>query len=647
MAKAAEATPVAGAQAETLTFQAEVSRLLDIVANALYSNQEVFLRELVSNASDACDRLRYEALTKPDLLGEDSEFRITITPDAKRRALAISDNGIGMSREEMVQNLGTIARSGTAAYMAALDGPGGKDGKKKGEAGLSLIGEFGVGFYSAFMVADQVSVVSRRAGEDAAWQWTSDGKGGFEVAPAERESRGTTVTLKLRAAAKEFTDPQRLRRVVHTYSDHIAVPIALADGDKTETINTASALWTRPASEIGEDQYKEFYHHVAHSFDDPWLVLHNRVEGKIEYTSLLFVPSHKPFDLFDPDRKPQLRLYVRRVFITDECEALVPPYLRFLRGIVDSEDLPLNISREMLQTTPVLAKIRAGIVRRVLRELAKKAEKEPESYAAFWQQFGAVLKEGLYEDAERREELFKLVRFRTTAGEDPVSLADYVGRMQPGQDAIYYITGDDAEAIARSPHLEGFAARGIEVLLLSDPVDDFWIPHVREYDGKPFRSVTQGAADLEQIEKPEGQDAEAAKAEDDTAPTDRLIAFVKLALQDQVKDVRASQRLTDSPVCLVADEGDLDMHVERLLRQHKQLDSAAMRILEINAKHPLIRCLADMVGRDGADQTLRDLAQLLLDQARIIEGETLSDPAAFSRRLSQVLVSGLSARAGD
>ncbi|NNG02647.1 MAG: molecular chaperone HtpG [Inquilinus sp.] len=626
---------------ERLPFQAEVSRLLEIVAKSLYSEKEVFLRELISNASDACDRLRYAALTNPDLVAEaggGAGYRIVLSVDAKARTLTIADNGIGMNRDELLENLGTIARSGTAAFVKGL----GSDAKKD----TALIGQFGVGFYSAFMVADHVAVLTRKAGESNGWRWTSDGKGEYTIAETGGLQRGTRIVLHLSEGEDEFLDEDRLRQIVKTHSDHIAVPIVLAraaakedEAPAEETLNRASALWTRPRSEIDEEQYREFYRHVAHAFDEPWMTLHYRAEGKIEYTALLFVPTAAPFDLFHPDRQHRVKLYVRRVFVSDHAEGLLPPYLRFLRGIVDSEDLPLNVSREMLQNIPLVAKIRHGLTRRVLGELAKKAESDAEGYAAFWGAFGPLLKEGAYEDFENREALLGLLRFRSTAVEGWTSLADYLGRMKEGQAAIYTIVGDDLETLKKSPQLEGFRARGVEVLLLTDPVDEFWIPAVAQYQDKLFKSVTRGGADLDTIAKPEaegGTDADQPKA--DTAA---LIAAFKAALGDQVKDIRASNRLTDSPVCLVADEGDMDMHLERLLKQHKQLDTAAARILEINPGHRLIARLADEAQADGGAERLADMAFLLLDQARIVEGETLPDPAAFARRMAEALERGL------
>jgi molecular chaperone HtpG len=610
---------------EKLGFQAEVSRLLDIVAHSLYSDRAVFLRELISNASDACDKLRYLSLTEPGLVADDPEFKITVALDKDKKTLTVSDNGIGMNREELISHLGTIARSGSAQFVQALE-----DGKSKD---VSLIGQFGVGFYAAFMVADQVTVVSRKAGETQSWKWVSDGKGEFEIGEAERAGRGTDIILHIKKDAAEFLEKSRVSTIITKYSDHIALPIKLIEGGKEEKVNQAAALWTRSKSDITEEQYRDFYRHVAHAFDEPWGTLHFKAEGKIEYTGLVFIPTVKPFDLFHPDRKQSLKLYVKRVFITDHCEELLPHWLRFVKGLVDSEDLPLNISREMLQQNPVLAKIRQGVVKKVLDYLRRRAENEAEAYATFWSNFGAVLKEGLYEEPEQREALLKLARFRSTHGDALVSLADYVGRMKEGQTSIYYLTGDSLEAAARSPQLEGYRAKGIEVLLLIDGVDEFWVPAVGEYDGKSFKSVTRGGADLDAIK---GAAKTENKPEPAAAGIDNLVALMKLALKDAVKDVRVSQRLTDSAVCLVADDGDMDMRLARLLQQHKRIDALAPRVLEINGSHPVIAALAKAVS-SGKGDAVADAAWLLLDQARIQEGETLSDPTAFAKRLGEVL----------
>jgi molecular chaperone HtpG len=627
------------------TFQAEVSRLLDIVAHSLYSEKQIFLRELISNASDACDRLRYAALTQPELAAADAIYKIALGIDKAGRTLTISDNGIGMNRDDLVENLGTIARSGTAAFVNQLSGDQRKD--------VALIGQFGVGFYSSFMIADKVEVLSRKAGDEAAWLWTSDGRGEYTVAPAEKASRGTLITLHLRAEEDEFLEPERLRHIVKTYSDHIAIPIVMAGADgKEEAINAASALWTRSKNEITADQYKEFYHHVGHGFDDPWLTIHYQAEGRIAYAALVFVPTAKPFDLFHPERKHRLKLYVKRVFITESVENLVPAWLRFLKGVVDSDDLPLNISREMLQHNPVLAKIKAGLTKRVIGELVKKAETDAADYAKFWENFGAVLKEGLYEPAgEHRDQLLRLVRAHSTAGDGLVSLADYVGRMKEGQDAIYTITGESLEAVRASPQLEGFKAKGIEVLLLTDPIDEFWLPAVDKFEGKAFKSATRGGVDLSKIKDDAATDG--AKPEDKPAQKDdapnvaTLTALLKLTLGEAVKDVRASERLTDSAVCLIADEGDMDIRLERLLRQHKQLGAGIKRVLEINPRHELIGKLSALIAAEGASGAhkglIEDAAFLLLDQARILEGEPVPDPRAFARRMAAVMAKGFSA----
>ena len=630
---------MAKSNGERHAFQAEVSKLLDLMAKSLYREKEIFLRELISNASDACDKLRYSAITQPELLGDDAALAVTIKPDSGSGVLVVADNGVGMSREELIDNLGTIARSGTEAFVKQMadvqegdapDEPEGQDGLASG-----LIGQFGVGFYSSFMVAKRVEVVTRRADETEGWRWRSDGTGSFSIAPEPDAARGTRIELHLRKDAREFLEPLRIRTVVKAYSDHIGLPIWLEnESGQKEMVNEGSALWSRPKSDIDEAQYREFYHHIAHMPGDPWHTIHLHAEGRIEYTALLFVPDSRPFDLFDPLRQNRVRLYVRRVFITDECEGLIPPYLRFMRGVVDSSDLALNVSRETLQHDPILAKIRTGLVKRVFSELEKRAKKTPDEYASFWENFGAVLKEGLYEDAEQKERLLPLVRFRSTgSGEGWLSLDDYVEAMPEQQEAIYYISGDDPETLRRSPQVEGFRARGIDVLLMADPVDQFWLPVVGAYKEKTFRSVTQGAADLERFavsdeDKPDEADAPP------PGEMDKLIALVKLTLADTVKDVRTSERLTDSPVCLVADDGDLDIHLERLLRQHKHEMPEQKRVLEINPSHDLTRALAKMVGQKGATEALEDAAHLLMDQALILEGEPVPDPPAFTRRLS-------------
>jgi len=621
---------------ETLRFETEVGKILNIVARSLYSDRQIFLRELISNASDACDRLRYLAITEPGLTKDDPEFRVVISADKEAKTLTVADNGVGMNREALIEDLGTIARSGSTAFFEELTGDDKSD--------MALIGQFGVGFYSCFMVADKVEVASRRAGEDQAWRWTSDGAGEFTIGEAEKESRGTSITLHLKDDASEFLETPRLRHVVSTYSDHISLPIQIEEDGKAETVNKASAIWTRQQKDITEEQYTEFYRDVGRMFDEPWMTLHWRAEGNMEYTGLLYIPSQRPMDIFTPDREQHLKLYVRRVFITDKCEELAPRWLRFLRGLIDSEDLPLNVSREMLQSNPMLTRIRTALVRRVLGELKKKAENAVDEYATFWENFGPVLKEGLYEDFENREALLGLARFRSSTEDGLVDLAGYVERMKEGQDAIYYITGDEIETLARSPQLEGFRARGVEVLLMTDPVDEFWLPAIAEFDGKAFKSATRAGADLSNI----GKNADSEESGDDAQPetpegVDALIAMVKLELGEAVKDVRVSDRLTDSPVCLVSDEGDIDIRLARLLKANQQLDESIPRVLEINPNHALVTALAGLVGEDGAGSKLGDAAWLLLDQARILEGETLPDPTGFVRRMSDIMSKGFAA----
>ncbi|WP_169566266.1 molecular chaperone HtpG [Sneathiella limimaris] len=617
-------------------FQAEVAKLLHIVTHSLYSESEIFLRELVSNASDACDRLRYEALTNPSLTEGDTDFKVRLTLDKSAKTLTISDNGIGMSEQEMIENLGTIARSGTSNFINQLSGDSAKD--------VSVIGQFGVGFYSSFMVADKVEVVSLKAGETQAHKWVSDGTGSYTISDATREGRGTTITLHMKETASEYLEEARLRTIIKTYADHIALPVVLVaseEGKEDETLNTASALWTRPKSEISEEQYTEFYHHVGQAFDTPWATLHSKVEGILEYSLLLFIPEQQPFDLFNPDRKSAIKLYVKRVFITDDCEELVPAYLRFVKGIVDSEDLPLNVSREMLQNNPVLRKIKSGIVKKVLSELEKRAEQDEEGYHKFWDNFGAVLKEGIYEDFENSDQLLKLSVFHSTNSESYTSLESYVERMPEEQECIYYITGDNLEAMRKSPQLEGFRAKGIEVLLLSDPVDNFWLGRQSEFMDKPFKSVTQGSADLDKVKgKEDDKSEEDEKA--DLPQLDLLIGAFRGALKDKVKDIRVSKRLTDSPVCLVADDGDMDIHLEKVLKAHKQLGGmTSQRILEINPKHQLVKKLMAKAEEKETTELLNDAAFLLLDQAYIVEGEQPEDPVAFSRRMANFMAHGL------
>lgn len=634
----------ADSQDGAFTFQAEVSRLLELMVHSVYSEREIFLRELISNAADACDRLRYAAITKPELLEDDPELRITLQADESANTLTVSDNGIGMSRAEMINNLGTIARSGTRAFL---------DKAEKSGDGPTLIGQFGVGFYSAFMVAERVEVISRAAGAKQAHVWSSDGSGGFQVTRATKEQaaqmpRGTAVVLHLREDAREFLDEQELTRIVRAYSDHIPFQIDLLgekDGkQERRQLNAASALWTRPKQEITPEHYKEFYRDVAGQFDDPALTIHYKAEGRHEYTVLLFIPSMRPFDLYDPARSGRVKLYVRRVFITDDADIL-PPWLRFVRGVIDSEDMPLNLSREMLQNNPVVAAIRKAVTNRVLSEIAKCAENDPETFNTLWENFGPVIKEGLYEDPERRDELFKTVRFKTTKGEEWRSLAEYVADMRPNQTAIYYLTGESLEQLRASPQLEGFRARGVEVLLLADPVDNFWVTTALGYEGKPFQSITQGEADLSDIPLLDEKAEDGEEAASDAAAAE-LVGRLKTVLADGVSDVRVSKRLVESPACLIAGAGGPDRGLNKLLEKQAGA-TGALPVLEINPGHPLVKKLeAAAKPQTGDDDTAQaesgfeDLAWLLLDEARILDGLAPADPAKFSQRVNRLVLSG-------
>ncbi len=611
--------------AEKFEFQTEVSKLLNIVTNALYSDTEVFLREIISNSSDACDKLRYAALTNADLLEKDADFKITLTADKEAKTLTIADNGIGMSRDDLIANLGTIARSGTAAFIEQLE-------KQKSDD-LSMIGQFGVGFYSAFMVAYEIDVITRKAGEKEAWVWTSQGQGAYSIDKTEKAERGTTIILKLKDDCLEFAESARLEHITKKYSDHIAIPIQFTSTNAEEedkTLNTASALWARPKSEITAEQYKEFYHHCAHAYDEPAATMHFDVEGVLAYKGLLFIPGSKPYDLFQPERLNKLKLYVKKIFITDNCQELLPPYLRFVQGVIDSEDLPLNISREMLQKNPMLSKMNSAITKRVLNTLTTTAKKDAEKYQVIWENFGTVLKEGLYDDATNRETLLELSRFKSSTTEGLISLDDYVSRMKENQDTIYFLTGEDLKTIERSPQLEGFKSRGIEVLLMDDAVDRFWVSSVNEFKGKQFKSISRGTSDLDKFE------AEDKKAEEtaDKPNMDSLIGFMKTALKDKVKDVKTTNRLTESPVCLVSDESALDPQLEAMLKQHGQLGSLSLRILEINPSHPMIAAFADAYAKDNKAADHADMASILLDQAKIAEGENPEEPALFVKKVN-------------
>ncbi len=610
-------------------FGAEVGRLLDLVVHSLYSEREIFLRELVANAADAIDRRRFESLTEP-ALSPPTEARVRIVPDKPARTLAIADDGIGMSHDELVENLGTIARSGTRAFGEALAG-----GKAKQGEIPSLIGQFGVGFYAAFMVAERVEVTSRRAGSEAAWTWASDGGGSFTIEPASREQPGTTVLLRMKPDADEFLEPARLEAIVRKWAEHITVPITIVRDGKDEAANEGTALWRKPKSEVTEADAEAFYRHLGNFFGKPWATLQWRAEGALEFYALLFIPDAKPFMAVEEERESRVRLHVRRMFITDHAN-LLPAWLRFVQGVVDTEDLPLNVSREMLQATPVLARIRKAVTNRVLTEL-KTAAKDAERYTPFWENFGSVLKEGVWEDVEHREQIAGLLRFRSSSIEGLTTLADYVARMKPDQKAIYYLVGDRIESLSRSAQVEGFRARGLEVLLLADPIDAFWPERLGTFEGKPVRSVAQGAADLAGV-SPESA------ATDEAADVTALIASLKTALGDAVSDVRATDRLVDSAVVLAAASGGPDLQMQRLLRRAGRGGFEAAPTLEINPRHKLIAALASH--SDDKD-FLTEMAGLLLDVARVQDGEAPRDPAAFVRQVEKLALMGQVAEPRD
>ncbi len=621
-------TTATDAAPATQPFQAEVSELLHLMVHSVYSETDIFLRELISNASDACDKLRYEAISKPELIGEGEAPSIRIIPDKKAGTLTVADTGIGMERQELVDNLGTIARSGTKAFVAKL---------AEAKDGTGLIGQFGVGFYSAFMVADRIVVTSRRAGSNEAWTWSSSGGAGFEVAPASEEdarrvTRGTEIVLHLKEDAKKYLETYEIERIVGAYSDNIQFPIQLV-GEEGEPrqINSASALWQRPKSELTAEDYTKAYKSIANAFDEPAMTLHYRAEGRYSYAVLLFAPSTKPFDMFEPSRKGKVKLYVRRVFITDDAD-LLPAYLRFIRGVVDSEDLPLNISREMLQNNPQLAQIRKAVATRVIGELETLGEKEPETFDKIWAAFGAVIKEGIYEDFERREKLLALSRFASTAGEKR-TLKQYVADLKPNQTEIYFLVGDSIERLKSNPRLEAAAARGIEVLLLTDPVDAFWTSAQLEFEGKPLKSLSQGDLNFDLIPVLDENKDNAEPAADEAA----TIAIIKASLGDRVTDVKASTRLTTSASCLVAGSHGPDRELERLLSQQNR-GMRTKPILEINLRHPLVSAIA---GKGGDKAIADDLSLLLLEQAQILDGEVPEDPAAFAARLNRLVLQGL------
>ncbi|RZI47661.1 molecular chaperone HtpG [Rickettsiales endosymbiont of Peranema trichophorum] len=623
---------------EVRKFDAEVSKILQLVIHSLYTNTDIFLRELISNASDACDKLRYLSIANPELCQSDEKLSIEVRCDKDSNVLIIKDNGIGMDENDMITNLGTIAGSGTQKFLESLKT---EDIKKN----VTLIGQFGVGFYSAFMVAEEVEVYSTKAGQNKTYLWRSKGDGEYtihEVVDNQVQlSRGTEIHLKLKPSEVEYLEKYKLQHIVKTYSDHISFPIYIVDAENnSEIANSVSALWMRPKSEITEEAYNEFYHHIAHMPDKPWLTLHNKVEGFVEYTSLLFIPTMKPFDLFHPDRQSRIKLYIKRVFITEHEVALIPPYLRFLRGIIDSEDLPLNISRETLQHNQVVSKIKKSIVKKVLSSLKTKATEEPEDYKKFWLNFGEVMKEGLCEGAlEEKEELLELCRFYTThSGDQIISIDQYIDRMKDGQNQIFFLTGDRIDNLRHSPQLEGFIKRDIEVILLPDHVDDFWNNVVNQYKNKELCSISRSNIDLDAIVKLEAQ---ADVTEDiNQAHSVELTKYIKDALGDKIKDVRISTKLIDSPACIAIPEGGMNIRMERYLIEQKQLHHKAPKILEINPHHGVLKKIAHIASTEPTSQLGKELAELVFDQACLIAGEPMSDPYEFTKRINNLLLGG-------
>ncbi len=621
------------AKTETRGFETEVNQLLDLMIHSLYSNKEIFLRELISNASDACDKLRFLALKDDSLYEGDSELKITVSYDKEARTITVADNGVGMNRDEVIENIGTIAKSGTRAFLDSLTGEQSKDAQ--------LIGQFGVGFYSSFIVADKVTLKTRKAGDpkENGVCWTSEGKGEYTLETIEMPHHGTEVTLHLREGEDEFLNDWRLRQIITKYSDHIGFPVVLRKpkDDKPEeyeeeVVNQASALWTRPKSEISDEEYKEFYKHIAHDFEDPLAWIHNRVEGSTEYTSLFYIPQRAPFDLYDRESKHGIKLYVQRVFIMEDSEQLLPRYLRFIRGVIDTNSLPLNVSREILQHSKVIDQIRNGSVKKILGLLEKMAKNDPEKYQKFWTEFGKALKEGPGEDFANREKIAKLLRFASThndSEEQTVSLDDYISRMQEGQDKIYYITADSYSAAKNSPHLEIFRKKGIEVLLLSDRVDEWLVTNLTEYEGKPLQSVAKGELDLTDDEESKKELEKKAKA------AKKLLKRIKKVLGDKVEDVRVSNRLTDSPACIVLNEHDMAMYMQRLMKEAGHAMPGSKPVLEINPDHPIVKRLEE----EKDDERFRDWSEILFDQAILAEGGQLEDPAGFVHKLNQMLTS--------
>ncbi len=610
-----------------MQFSAETGKVLQLMIHSLYTNKDIFLRELISNSSDALDKLRYQAIEKPELMGNDSELKIRINFDENSKEISIFDNGIGMNEQDLIDNLGTIAASGTQKFMENLTGDRQKDAQ--------LIGQFGVGFYSIFMVANEVEVLSKKAGDSKMWRWHSEGTDEFEIEECEQAEfeRGTKITLKMKDEEISFVNEHRLRHIISIYSDHINFPIFL--GGNEESVNRSSAVWTRNKSEVSQEQYEEFFHHIAHDPGKPWMILHNKNEGMIEYSNLLFIPENKPFDLFHPDRKSRVKLYVKRVFITDDAVEMIPAHMRFLRGVVDSSDLPLNISRETLQNNDIISRIKKSIAKRVISELKKRLQENVESYLKFWKNFGAVLKEGLCEGIEEsRENLLEICMFRSAKKNELITLDQYLSEMPENQEEIYFISGDDAEKLANGPQIEAFLKKGLDVLIFTDNVDDFWVNVSGYFKGKTMKSVTRSGIDLSKF-SPEAEKTE--KEAEKTENIEKILNFAKSVLENHVKDVRKSSRLVDSPSCLTVDEGAMDIRMERFLIEQKQLNSSSAKILELNFDHPIVKKIINHLENNENSSEAKELVEILFDQACIIENEPLVSNAQFVKRLNKIL----------
>ena len=616
-------------------FAADTGKILDIVIDSLYSQKEIFLRELVSNASDAISKRQFDSLQ--GAAAGSFEGQISITVDKKAKRLTIEDNGIGLNDEDLKNTLGSIASSGTKAFVEQLEQSG-----EKSKSQSQLIGQFGVGFYAAFMVAERVEVLSRKLDSEKAYCWTSDGKSGFTISPADKQKTGTQITLSLKSDAKEFLEEARISHLIKKYSDHISFPISwLGKDGEPKRLNASTALWTKPAKDISDDDYRSFYNGVSASYDKPFATLHNKTEGVVEFTSLLFIPSVAPYDLYDPDRKSKLQLYVNRVFITDQCDELVPKWMRFLRGVIDTPDVNLNVSREMLQHSPVITKIRKSLVKRVLSELKKSIEKRRDDYKNFWDGFGRVVKEGIYEDAENRAKILEVSFFKSAKTSAMLTLDEYIDAFAEGQEEIYYLSVEDAALASGSPHLEGFEARGVDVLILSDPVDDFWLANTADYKGKKFRSISRGNVDLTAIKSADGKNTDDNQtAADETKSADTAVAKIKDVLSARVADVKPSKNLAKSVARLIADENAMDSQMERFMRMHDADFKGAPKILEVNAKHPLIAALNDRLAQ-GDFAEADDFAELIYQSALISDGKQVDDPHAFAEKLTKVMQKAL------